>query len=70
MILFKESSIKKIVHNLLSTISKNTVKIIIILDGCIDKTLENIQCYLKKNKPIIKKDLTIHGLLKVIETNN
>ena len=49
----KESSIKKIVHNLLSTISKNTVKIIIILDGCIDKTLENIECYLKKNKPNI-----------------
>ena len=25
---------------------------------------------LKKNKPIIKKDLTIDGLLKVIEINN
>ena len=25
---------------------------------------------IKKNKPIIKKDLTIRGLLKVIETNN
>ena len=45
----KESSIKKILKSLLKTISDNTVKLIIILDGCTDQTNKKVFEFLKTN---------------------
>jgi len=50
----KEHSIKKILMHLFKTISNNTKKIIIILDGCTDKTSIYIEEYILSYKPKIK----------------
>ena len=56
-----------LIDNIIFMIKKQTKKPFkLIFTGGFAYMFKN----LKKNKPIIKKDLTIHGLLKVIEKNN
>ena len=55
-----------LIDNIIFMIKKQTKKPFkLIFTGGLSYMFKN----LKKNKPIIKKDLTIYGLLKVIDQN-
>ena len=49
----KEKSITKIIHNLLNSLSKQTSNLILILDGCKDRTEENLNEYIEFHRPKI-----------------
>ena len=50
----KEQTIKKILKNLFKNTSSISVKIIIILDGCTDKTFKKVNEFIKSNKNLLK----------------
>ena len=58
----KEKTIKKILKNLFKNTSKITEKIIVILDGCTDKTEKYVNEFVMKNNSFFK--------IKIIFTNN
>lgn len=53
----KENSIIKVLHNLFSTISSHSKKLIIILDGCTDNTMLNIKKYFLNNQNNLVVDI-------------
>ena len=62
----KEKTISKILHNLLHSLSEETSNLILILDGCNDKTEKNINGYILSFKP--KIDLQIFHTNDIWET--
>lgn len=66
----KDITIVQILDNLLKTISSVSIKLIIILDGCTDKTYENIKSYLKKTKLKINVEIIFTDDIWETKANN
>ena len=65
----KEKTIKRILKNLFKNTSSISIKIIIILDGCTDKTYKKVKEFIKSKKGFLKVRiilLMIYGKLKLI----
>jgi glycosyltransferase involved in cell wall biosynthesis len=58
----KEKTIKRILKNLFKNTSSISVKIIIILDGCTDKTYKKVKEFIKSKKEFLK--------VQIISTND
>ena len=57
----KGNTIKKILDNLFSNISKLTTKVIIILDGCTDNTSTIVNEFFKVNKHLVESNIIINN---------
>ena len=66
----KELSIKKILKSLFKTLSEDTKKLIIILDGCTDKTSIYIEECISKDKPKVNVRILITPDIWETKANN
>ena len=66
----KENSICTILEKLIKNTSNNTVKLIIILDGCTDKTEAKIKNYLFLNKTILDIEIILTDDIWETKANN
>ena len=66
----KEETITKILKNLIENLSKYTSKIIIILDGCTDKTSKNINQFIYIYNPEVEIEIIISNDIWETKANN
>ncbi len=66
----KGNTIKKILDNLFSNISKLTTKVIIILDGCTDNTSTIVNEFFKVNKHLVESNIIITNDIWETKANN
>ena len=66
----KEKTISRILYKLIKNTSTNTIKLIIILDGCTDQTANKIKQFFKFNKTLLEVEIIFTDDIWETKANN